>query len=177
MSDFSAVIFDLDDTLFPERSFVISGFRAASEYAASVAPIASERLFRQLQDDFHAGVRGNSFEVALRSLDSYSAQLEAAMVEAYRDHEPRIKPFPGVVDTLQRLKKEHRIGLLSDGTLEVQQRKFRAIDISHFFDAVVFSDEFGREHWKPSTIPFQAALDRLDVRRGEDAVYVASTLR
>ena len=82
MSEFSAVIFDLDDTLFPERSFVMSGFRAASKFAASVSPVDFEALFNRLQDDFEAGVRGNSFEVALHALGFHSAELEAAFTEA-----------------------------------------------------------------------------------------------
>lgn len=104
MSEIDAIIFDLDDTLYPERAFVMSGFRAASVFAASVAPVCSETLVERLQNDFTAGVRGNAFEVALRSVDAYSEQLEAEMVDAYRSHAPTLTPFPEVVATLEQLQ-------------------------------------------------------------------------
>ena len=44
--------------------------------------------------------------------------------------------------------------LLSNG-------KADALGIAGDFDAVVYSDEFGRECWKPSSIPYQAVMQRL----------------
>ena len=42
VTELSAIIFDLDDTLFPERSFVLGGFEAAAKHAASLAPIDAQ---------------------------------------------------------------------------------------------------------------------------------------
>jgi putative hydrolase of the HAD superfamily len=61
--------------------------------------------------------------------------------------------------------------LVSDGHLAVQRRKLAALGLAHHFDAVVFSDEWGREAWKPSLVPFMAVLERLGVEASE-AVYV-----
>jgi FMN phosphatase YigB (HAD superfamily) len=46
------------------------------------------------------------------------------------------------------------------------------LGIESCFDAVVFSDEFGAEHRKPSPRPFRLALRRLRVKAHE-TVYVA----
>jgi putative hydrolase of the HAD superfamily len=53
----------------------------------------------------------------------------------------------------------------------VQQRKLTALGIGPLFDGVVFSDELGRDHWKPSTLPFELISERLGVKP-EQAVYV-----
>jgi putative hydrolase of the HAD superfamily len=61
--------------------------------------------------------------------------------------------------------------LVSDGDAEVQSRKLKTLGIASLFDAVVYSDELGRDYWKPSTRPFETISERLDVLP-EEAVYV-----
>lgn len=73
---------------------------------------------------------------------------------------------------LARLKSVVRLGIVSDGYLEVQQRKVAALGIATLFDAIVFSDQWGREFWKPHLRAYETALERLHVE-GSDAVYVA----
>jgi putative hydrolase of the HAD superfamily len=176
VTELSAIIFDLDDTLFPERSFVLGGFEAAAKHAASLAPIDAQLLLAQLHQLFENGVRGNTFQIALDLLGQHNHALEQAMVAAYRNHAPQIKAFPEVTPTLSRLHGKYQIGLVSDGFLSVQQRKFQALGLADFFDTVVFSDEFGRDHWKPSTKPFEVALERLMLNRADRAVYVADNV-
>jgi putative hydrolase of the HAD superfamily len=47
-----------------------------------------------------------------------------------------------------------------------------ALDLDRFFDAIVFTDDLGREAWKPSPEPFVIIADRLGIRAPE-AVYIA----
>jgi Haloacid dehalogenase-like hydrolase len=54
----------------------------------------------------------------------------------------------------------------------VQRKKFEALALAHHFDAVVFSDELGREFWKPSPRPFEVASEALGVDPSE-CVYVS----
>ena len=61
------------------------------------------------------------------------------------------------------------MGLLSDGYLEVQQNKFKALDLAVFFDAVLFTDELGRQYWKPHTRPFKVLLQRLGVKNFDES--------
>ena len=73
---------------------------------------------------------------------------------------------------LNILAKFYKIGLVSDGYVEVQQRKWSVLGIDHFFDAVVFSDALGRENWKPSIAPFKLVLEQLNISP-ELSVYIA----
>jgi putative hydrolase of the HAD superfamily len=73
---------------------------------------------------------------------------------------------------LDELHRSCKLGLLTDGYIDVQRRKVNALGIRHYFDTIIYSDEWGRDAWKPSLRPFRAVLERLSVPP-ENAVYVA----
>jgi putative hydrolase of the HAD superfamily len=98
------------------------------------------------------------------------------LLDIYRQHAPTISPFPDAIDLLTTLAQSYKIGLVSDGYLEVQQRKWLALGLDTFFDAVVFSDKLGRENWKPSTAPFKLVLEQLNISP-EFSVYIGDNPR
>lgn len=168
-SRWRAVVFDLDDTLYPERAFVLSGFSAVAAWLAQQEVADNSTV--ELAALYESGVRGDTFNrwLASRGLPT---DLAPQMVQVYREHQPAIQPFPGVPGLLARLRRRGRLGLVSDGYLAVQQRKLDALGLASYFDVVVFSDTWGRSAWKPSAKPFAEALAQLDVA-AEQAVYVA----
>jgi putative hydrolase of the HAD superfamily len=167
-----AVLLDLDDTLYPEEAFVLSGFRAVADWAERELGIPADEGGAELEALFRAGVRGDTFDrwLAAREVARDGAVAEA--VSVYRGHDPAIQPFPEAAPLLDGLRAEHRLGLLSDGEDEVQRRKLRALGLEHRFDAVLVTGELGREHWKPSPRGFEVLLERLGAVPG-DAVYVS----
>lgn len=64
------------------------------------------------------------------------------------------------------------LGLVTDGHGRVQRLKLEALGLETYFDVVVFTDDLGREAWKPSKIPFETVLERLGIR-ALDAAYIA----
>jgi len=167
-----ALIFDLDDTLYPERAYVMSGFQAVSAWAEEHLGVPKDQGFDELCRLFESGVRGNIFDCWLEKHGFDPNTWVPKMVQVYRAHNPSIAPYPEVPALLQRLRLRYRIGLVTDGYLEVQQRKLAVLGLGLYFDAVVFSDEFGREAWKPSTRPFEIVLKKLGVT-GPESVYIA----
>ncbi|MEZ5362446.1 MAG: HAD family hydrolase [Bryobacterales bacterium] len=93
------------------------------------------------------------------------------LLRIHRSHEPTLALAPDVRATLRRLRMRFRLGLVSDGRLEQQRAKAEALGLAALLDALVFSDELGREHWKPDPAPYWKALERLGVSPTE-AVYV-----
>jgi putative hydrolase of the HAD superfamily len=166
-----AVVFDLDDTIFREADYVRSGFRAVADLLGRTHGLPAEDVHRRLVSMFEAGVRGNTFDLLLGELGVSDVDA-ARLIEEYRSHDPEIRPFPGVPELLHSLSGKVPLGLVSDGYLEVQRRKLAALGLGELFRAVVFTDELGREHWKPHPLPFRTVLERLGVE-GEEAVYVA----
>jgi putative hydrolase of the HAD superfamily len=170
-----AVVFDLDDTLYPEREYVLSGFREVAAWSEVHLGVAAESAYKELETLFRSGLRGNIFDVWLASRKLAEVSLISTLVHVYREHEPAIRPFPEIPAMLQRLKGEYRLGLLSDGWLGVQQRKLAALKLSHYFDCIVFSDEWGREAWKPNVRCFSMLLERLAISAAE-VVYVGDNV-
>ena len=185
MTPWRAIIFDLDDTLYPERAYVLSGFAAVAHWAEAALGIPAAPGYAALERLFAQGVRGDTFNTWLAAHGiptgdgenkvegaTPSSNVVAKLVEVYREHTPHLAPFPEVPPLLGRLSQNYRLGLVSDGYLAVQQRKWAALGLEQFFGAVVFSDELGRAHWKPSPRPFEVVTQRLGVPP-ETAVYVA----
>ena len=175
MADWKAVLFDLDDTLYPERQYVLSGFRAVAARAAERCGVAADQAYAELSMLFEQGVRGNTFDLWLAS-HGLPASLSPELVNVYRLRTPSIDPVPEVPPLLRSLRRRFRIGLVSDGLLVVQQAKFACLGLAPAFDAVIFSDALGREAWKPSPLAFLAAVRELDVDPSE-AIYVADNPR
>lgn len=173
-----ALLFDMDDTLYPERDYVLSGFDAVACWAQSHLQLSRAETQRHLRRLFAAGVRGDTFNrwLALAGLDHRAAELVPQMVDVYRRHNPQIAPFPEAAAALQRYHSQYRIGLVSDGYLDVQRRKFNALQLAPCFDTVIFSDTWGRDAWKPSTRPFREALQQLKVAP-QQAVYIGDNPR
>jgi putative hydrolase of the HAD superfamily len=172
VSRWQALVFDLDDTLYPERQYVLGGFRAVAAWAERHLGIPSAQGYAELASLFEGGVRGDTFDRWLAARALSPEPLAARLVEVYRDHEPALECFPGVVEVLGSLRERYRVGLLSDGHLGVQRRKLAALRLAGYFDAIVFSDEWGRSAWKPSPRPFEIVLQRLGVE-GPRGIYVA----
>lgn len=166
-----AFIFDLDDTLYPEVSFVRSGFREVAKWCSSNLDIETGVAYEELIGLFENGAKRNTFDAWIES-HRLPISLVPEMVAIYRGHFPDIEPYKGVRELLGLVRRNYKTGLLSDGALDMQERKLAALKFKDMFDVVVFSDRWGREYWKPSQRPYLFALDALAVSP-EEAVYVA----
>jgi len=170
---FQAILFDLDDTLYPEREYVFSGFRAVATWVEARLGIPQAQGIEELLGLYETGQRRQTFDVWLERHGKRQEVPVKRLVEVYRQHAPTIAPHPGAAELLDSLRKTYRLGLVSDGYLAVQQRKLAALGLAHYFDTVVFSDEWGRAAWKPNRRPFEAALERLGGIPPTLVVYVA----
>jgi putative hydrolase of the HAD superfamily len=172
MEHSKAIIFDLDDTLYPERAFVVSGFSAAADWLSTEVGVPADQCARGLTDLFESDVRGSTFDVWLEKA-GLPRQLVAGMLTAYRVHTPLLNLYEDVIPTFTSFRDVGWwFGLLTDGYADVQNRKIESLNIRSWFHAITLSDDLGRHCWKPSVVPFQRTLHRLGVAAC-DAVYVA----
>jgi len=170
----TTVIFDLDDTLYDEIDFCRSGFRAAAEHIATLSDAhGADAVFDMIWACFTAGNRGSTFDVALAELGiPGDSSLIHRLVEVYRTHIPTLTLPPESRRVLEELKNRYTLALLTDGYLPTQRLKVQALGIESYFKAIVYTEELGREHWKPSPLGFQRLLATLGIRPAQ-ATYIA----
>ena len=171
MNAWQAIVFDLDDTLYPERQYVLSGFWAVANWAETRFGWPAQESATEMRELFDQGVRRYVFNRWLAAHGMAPTAWIPTLVGVYRSHPPRIHPYPGVRRLLERFGASYRLGVVTDGYLEVQQRKMAALRLDGQLQAVVYSDAFGRDAWKPSPRPFRAVLEQLGVDAAQ-AIYV-----
>ena len=128
------IVFDLDDTLCPERDFVLSGFRA-------VSGLLGKDISSQMVDWFDAGEK----DALGRAQAETGTQIpKEDMLRVYREHRPNLELKPGVSELLEKLRRAgHPIGLITDGRSITQRNKIVALGIEQLLDEIVISEEFG----------------------------------
>lgn len=157
------VIFDLDDTLYPERDYVRSGFRAVAEYLKEPAAVD------EFWEYFLAGKP--AIDEYVSSHDCY--ELKDEMLAAYRSHKPRIGLANEVLDTLRELRsKGLKLGIITDGRSEGQRAKLDALSLWDLVDDVIITDELGGVQFrKPCDIAYRIIQRRWEIPF-ENLVYV-----
>lgn len=143
-----AIIFDLDDTLYPERDFAVSGFKQASSVFADRKGVTG--LEAICIDLFDAGKRDRIFDRALSRMGvELSAGLIDTLVETYRFHRPEIRLGEDAERFLLTAPSKIGLGIITDGMGRTQRAKIDALGLSRFMHHVICTDEWGREYWKP----------------------------
>jgi putative hydrolase of the HAD superfamily len=166
MDNLKSIIFDLDDTLYPEREYVRSGFRAVGEWAEQRLGISQAIVRAELQALFDADFRGDAFQWWL-SEQGLPESLLAEMVRIFRTHTPRITLYPDAQRALEDLRPRYRFGLVTEGRRANQEAKVRALGLERWLSAVVILGEEDSAEWKPSRKPFDRVLGMLSVAGGE----------
>jgi len=162
------VVFDLDDTLFAERDYVFSGFQAVDEWIRRERQVTGFAVTANRR--FEAGDRGKIFDQTLLELGvTGETGLVDELVRVYRTHRPKLRLLPDALTALEWTRPRFALALISDGYLEVQQAKAAALGLESRLDTLVFTDVWGRKHWKPSPRAFQHVMER---HRGSPGGYV-----
>lgn len=170
------VVFDLDDTLYPERQFAMAGFRAAARWAQTELGLADLHTdMSRLLDEGHLG---RLFRLVLeqRKPDHLPEHAEA-LIAAYRSSHPEpgeLTLFEDAAKALERYAAHGPIGLITDGSHVMQHKKVRALDLEHRFHSIVYTDALGegRAYFKPHPRAFEVMQDALARRPGDRMVYV-----
>ena len=81
------------------------------------------------------------------------------------------KPFPEAMSTLGQLRHARvKLGIVTNGTIRIQEQKIDALGLRDLIDVVVISEREGIR--KPAAEIFNVALARLGVAAATDAWFV-----
>lgn len=160
------VVFDLDDTLFPERDFVCSGFRAVSNLLSGHTGANHYSHLVELFDAQHADPFGQLLAECGAAID------KALLIQTYREHQPEVALSDAVVQLLDDFCATGKeLGVLTDGRTTTQRNKIRALGLDRWTDAIVISEEFGSA--KPAERNYRHFEQLLP---GRQYVYVGDNL-
>lgn len=141
------VIFDLDDTLYSEKQYVRSGYKAVAKL------LGDETLADRLWTYFENGKP--AIDELLNELGCMGRKEEC--LEAYREQMPEITLYDGVVCMIEDLKaKGIKVGIITDGRPEGQKNKIKALGLDSMIDDIIITDELGGIQFrKPCDIAFR----------------------
>jgi putative hydrolase of the HAD superfamily len=166
------VALDLDDTLYPEITYVESGFRAvaaslAAEYGVDEG--ASYALMRKSLED-HG--RGRQFDDVLHRWGLQSRERVRYLLSVYRTHVPSLElPVESRMVLEQLTSDGHALYLVTDGNKLVQAAKVRALGLGRRFRHCYLTSRYGRSAAKPATRVFELMLAR-ERAQPSDLVHV-----
>lgn len=162
MGQIKGVIFDLDDTLYSEKQYIKSGYKAVSAFLDGDH---EERLWNYFQEGKPA------IDELLRSINRLSEKDDVLRV--YRSHNPNISLYEGVADLIGELKhKNIKVGIITDGRPRGQENKIRALGLEEMVDDIIITDNLGGVQFrKPCDIAFRIMITRWRMNPS-DVVYV-----
>ncbi|MBF0564276.1 MAG: HAD family hydrolase [Nitrospirae bacterium] len=176
---YKAMFFDLDDTLYPEMTFVKSGFKQVARFISSRRKLDEGLLLDEMMYLLKKNGRGRIFDDLLEKIGLYSEEWVKMLLYVYRSHKPDIQPFKDVIPFLLYLKRTGvSTGLITDGIAPVQQNKVNALKLDGIFDFIIYTDTLGKDCFKPSPLPFQIALELLreTIETPKEAAYVGDNV-
>ncbi len=170
------LIFDLDDTLYPERDFAVGGFRSAARWAEAElgASVDVDRMVALLDD----GHLGRLFAIVLaEAKPDHTPDDLKAFVRAYGKQQPDIRMFPDAVEALPHWHARTDLGLITDGHAPTQHAKIAALLLGERFSHIIATGSLGpdRAFHKPHPHAFQLMQAELG-KAGDRFVYVGDNL-
>ncbi|MBJ6109872.1 HAD-IA family hydrolase [Hymenobacter sp. BT523] len=169
------LVFDLDDTLYPELSYVHSGFRAVAEFLSPLLHQPAETLAAGMIAEEAEQGRGQVFDNVLRRHGRWTKTLVAACLRHYRQHRPQLALYPDAERCLARFAA-WPLYLVTDGHKEVQARKVAALAVARHVRHAYLTNRYGRHRAKPSPHVFELICRREGVPPGQ-VIYVGDNPR
>lgn len=182
-----AVIFDIDETLYHFSGGHQYGMKAIESYAEETLHISAEQLrdaIAQAQKimgtrlgydnpAFHN--RQIRFQNALEYLNLPIYPHANKMYALYwGEVNGRAVPEPGLVELLKELKKRNvHLGIGSDMTSYIQNDKLEKMKIAEYFDAVVTSEEAGKD--KPDRAIFELCIEKAKCKP-EECLFIGDRI-
>lgn len=167
------LIFDLDDTLYDETTYVRSGFKAASEYLSTEYKLSNKNINIQLLDEFKLG-RGKIFDNVLQQNNIFSKKLVKKCLSIYRLHLPEISLSKSAENCLKRFDK-YPLYIVTDGNKVVQYNKIKALGLENQVKSFYITHRYGIHNSKPSPYCFLKICEREQVLP-EKVVYIADNI-
>ena len=166
-----AIIFDLDDTLYGEKQYVRSGYRAIADSLPQI-----EKMEQKLWNAFEQ--KKSAIDEVLCAEGLYTEERKQQCLSIYRFHQPKISFYEGTLELLQKLRTAgYKLGVITDGRPEGQRAKIKALGLEELVDYIIVTDELGGiEYRKPNKAAFERMQETLGVKF-EEMCYIGDNIK
>ena len=164
------IVFDLDDTLFDEITYVKSSFKAVATHISKEYGLSKEDLYNDFVSVLEKKGRGSVFNDVLDKYDLNKKKVVKKCLSVYRHNFPNIQLNTDAENCLERFKHEP-LYVVTDGNRLVQQTKLNALNLSHKVKKTMTTHDYGVKHSKPSTYCFHKILE-WEKATPKDLVYI-----
>ena len=166
ITEYELVIFDLDDTLYSEKEYVRSGYKAIAEAFPEFYGL-EQKMWNAFEQ------RLNAIDVVLNEMGIYDESIHRECLKIYREHFPKITLYNGVREMLQTIRVQSKIiGLITDGRPKGQRNKIQALSLERMVDRIIITDELGGiQYRKPNEMAFKIMQDTYKIPF-EKMVYI-----
>jgi putative hydrolase of the HAD superfamily len=164
-------VFDLDDTLYDEITYVKSGFM---EVAKVYMPENPHVMFEKMIEILERDGRGKVFDNALKHFGFTSKKDVKKALGIYRSHMPKICLNEDAREILSHYKNTP-LYIVTDGNKLVQERKVKALGLEKFVKKAFITHRYGTIHAKPSPYCFEK-IALLEGVKNEEIVYIADNV-
>ncbi|MCD6411555.1 MAG: HAD family hydrolase [Thermoplasmata archaeon] len=158
-----AIIFDLDNTLYDAEQYFRQAFQNISEYLSKKYPENPRRKIYNVLFSLwrkKTSMYPKLFDEALEILGI--KEPVDSLIWVFDNCQIKLTPYRDAICILKKLKRDdHKLGLLTDGKINRQNRKIDSLGIREFFDAIVVCEETGFR--KPSPVPYRYILNKLGI--------------
>lgn len=163
------IVFDLDDTLYNELSYVKSGFLAVAQYLFVHHGIQPDESYAFMIHKLKDG-RGRIFDEVLIKYKIYKKSLVKQCISIYRMHRPDIYLDQDAAFCLNNLLK-YPLYIVTDGNKIVQKNKIISLGLLDKVKFCFITHRYGLKHAKPSPYCFLKICD-LENTKPQNVVYV-----
>lgn len=164
------LVFDLDDTLYEEITYVRSGFQAVANYLKDKYDIPDQEGFAIMIQALETLGRGKVFDAVLHRFNIYSSKNVHKCVTIYRLHAPIIKLSSDGEACLERFR-DFPTYIVTDGNKVVQKNKLLALGIYDRVKHPYITHRYGIKNSKPSPYCFLKICERERVSP-DQVVYI-----
>ncbi|MGB9936832.1 MAG: TIGR02253 family HAD-type hydrolase [Methanobacterium sp.] len=171
------VFFDIDDTLYDTSGFAKLARKAALNVMIDAGlPLESDEAYKLLREIIseYGSNYDKHFNILTKRVFGEEKPLLIAlgMITYHNVKFALLRLFPQTTKTLIHLKKRgYRLGVISNGLTIKQWEKLIRLDLHHFFDHVITSEEAGVN--KPDTQIFKTAMEKMECS-AEESIMIGN---
>jgi putative hydrolase of the HAD superfamily len=165
-----SIIFDLDETLTDRRATIdLFIERLIARYFPDTDEDTQLMIAKRFKEADHNGYRDKQevYQMLVERLQWVNPPTADEYLSFFRKEIPLcIQPMDQLFPLLRELKsKGLKLGIITNGTVQVQEGKISQLGICEYIDSIVISEEAGFK--KPDPAIYMKALDRLKVLPSE----------